>query len=511
MPSGSIEPLPSGKFRAVVRAGKDPITGKYVKLTETCETEKQAQLARDRMLARVEAESHPDWSATVETLMERWCEVADHDLSTSVNVASVIRRVINPRLGEMKLRKLQHRVDILDRLYKHLSRCSVACDGTPFIDHRRIGPHSCDGQRCAPHVCRPMSPASIHRVHAILSPALGYAVSWGWIDRNPAEHAHPPALKRRRASPQDEEQVARLLNLAWSISIELGLFLWLAATTGARRGELVALRRNRVDLARAILRIEKNYVVRNGQRREKETKTDADRRLSLDPLSVQMLIDYERQRAERLAPAHLELAPDAFVFSPDPMGTRPWHPDHFSHAYRKLTDVLGIAEPLKNRRQFNATQLLAAGVDLRTTAGRLGHADGGATTLKVYADWKPAVDRRAFEQLAGDLAALRDVQAGSTLSGAVAGPDLQRLGRPIAEILQPAVDGRTTYVQVAAALRDAIMKGKLEPGDPLPALKELANWYGLVSSTAQRAVGMLAGEGLVVRPGARWIVAPTTS
>ena len=78
---------------------------------------------------------------------------------------------------------------------------------------------------------------------------------------------------------------------------------------------------------------------------------------------------------------------DAFVFSPDPLGGRPWHPDHFTHAYRTLADELGIVEPLKNLRHFNATQLLAAGVDLRTTAGRLGHSDGGATTLRHYAHW----------------------------------------------------------------------------------------------------------------------------
>ncbi|HEV7789488.1 MAG TPA: hypothetical protein VGP05_10800, partial [Pseudonocardia sp.] len=48
-----------------------------------------------------------------------------------------------------------------------------------------------------------------------------------------------------------------------------------------------------------------------------------------------------------------------------------------------MANELGIDEPLKNLRHFNATQLLAAGVDLRTTAGRLGHSDGGATTLRA--------------------------------------------------------------------------------------------------------------------------------
>jgi integrase len=112
VPSGSIERLPSGKFRAVVRVGRDPITKKYLKLTETCETESQAILARERMLAQVEAESHHDRAATVAVLMARWMDVADHELSTVETTAGYVRRTINPVLGEIPLRKLQHRVDL---------------------------------------------------------------------------------------------------------------------------------------------------------------------------------------------------------------------------------------------------------------------------------------------------------------------------------------------------------------------------------------------------------------
>jgi len=45
----------------------------------------------------------------------------------------------------------------------------------------------------------------------------------------------------------------------------------------------------------------------------------------------------------------------------------------------------------------NATQMLAAGIDLRTAAGRLGHAAGGAMTLKVYAHRTRPADQRAAE------------------------------------------------------------------------------------------------------------------
>lgn len=48
---------------------------------------------------------------------------------------------------------------------------------------------------------------------------------------------------------------------------------------------------------------------------------------------------------------------------------------------------------------YSATELLSAGVDIRTVAGRLGHGGGGATTLRVYAAWVAASDRKAAEIL----------------------------------------------------------------------------------------------------------------
>ena len=256
-----------------------------------------------------------------------------------------------------------------------------------------------------------MSPGTVRRVHAILSASLNYAMSWGWMDRNPADHAHPPKLARRRALPPQPEQVAELLNAAAAADDELAVFLWLAVTSGARRGELVALRWENIDFDRGLVRIGANYVVRSGQRRLKGTKTDDERWLSLDALTVQLLQTLQEARGAALVPVGLPLPAEAFVFSPDPLGQRPWHPDHFTHAYRTLADELGIVEPLKNLRHFNATQLLAAGVDLRTTAGRLGHSDGGATTLRVYANWTRPADQRAAELLATDLTALRQQAA----------------------------------------------------------------------------------------------------
>jgi integrase len=289
---GSIEPLRTG-FRARVFAGRDPITGRKTYLRgETRRVRRDAEADRDRLLAQVEADQHPDQHATVSVLLDQWTEVVDHELSTASTTAGYIRRTLKPALGDMPLRKLQHRVDVLDRLYTHLRRCNRLCDSSPA---RKTVDDGTDDS----HVCRPMSPSAVRRVHAILSAALNYAVSWGWIERNPADYAHPPKLPRRRALPPRPEQVAELLNAAAATDEELAVFLWLAVTSGARRGELVALRWTDVALDRGSLRLESSYVVRDGQRRLKGTKTDDERWLSVDALTVATLEALRTARQSR--------------------------------------------------------------------------------------------------------------------------------------------------------------------------------------------------------------------
>ena len=62
---------------------------------------------------------------------------------------------------------------------------------------------------------------------------------------------------------------------------------------------------------------------------------------------------------------------------------------------------VGIDTHLHALRHYSATELISAGVDIRTVAGRLGHGGGGATTLRVYAAWVSESDKRAADILAG--------------------------------------------------------------------------------------------------------------
>jgi hypothetical protein len=85
-------------------------------------------------------------------------------------------------------------------------------------------------------------------------------------------------------------------------------------------------------------------------------------------------------------------------------------------------------------------------VRLATTAGRLGHSDGGATTLRVYASWTQPADQRAAELLAGDLNSLRRKAAGAHMQTP---RRLARAARPLKEVL-PAVTAASMYFDVIA-------------------------------------------------------------
>jgi integrase len=418
---GHIESLPSGSYRVHVYLGIDPVTGRRRYLRRTVSTEARAARALADLLAAAEAGRAPDDTATLGLALDRYLEVADLGVSTRATHESYIRRIIRPVLGGVKLRKIGP--DSLDALYAHLRRCSRLCgrlgktehcaEGPhecdercgPLRDHRTSRPHRCD-ERCRRHQCTPLAPASIVRVHAIISAALNLAVRYEWIDRNPAERASLPRLRTREPDPPSPSDAARLLNHVWQRDEEFGLYLWAAMTTGARRGELLALREDRFDFERHEVAFAKSYLVKNGQRIVKDTKTGEGRRVSLDPLTCELFAGHFARRRTAAAEVGVQVPPGAFAFSPDPAGSQPWNPDTMTHRYERYAAAVGISSSLKELRHYSATQLLSNGVDLRTVAGRLGHSEG-STTLRFYAQFARPADQHAATVLSGQLADLR--------------------------------------------------------------------------------------------------------
>jgi len=103
------------------------------------------------------------------------------------------------------------------------------------------------------------------------------------------------------------------------------------------------------------------------------------RRIALDATTSDLLNEHWDRYEKRCEEVARQPDPDAYLFSYEADNSRPCDPDGITHRYARMTANLGIKTHLHALRHYSATELLAAGVDLRTVAGRLGHGGGGVT------------------------------------------------------------------------------------------------------------------------------------
>jgi integrase len=240
-----------------------------------------------------------------------------------------------------------------------------------------------------------LSPKTIRNHHAIISSALHQAVRWGWVKQNVAIKAKPPRISQRRIAAPSVDAVRRVIEAAEQRDPRLAPLLVLAALTGLRRGELCALHWTDVDVKRGELEVSKSIVVIPRGLAEKTTKTDRSRKIALDEVGVALLTNHRAKVEEWALKAGVVVPPDAYVFSHAVDGSRPFRPDNVTGFFSRVRESVGLPNVrLHDLRHFTATQLIGAGVDVRTVAGRLGHSDP-SVTLRVYSHALEERDRAA--------------------------------------------------------------------------------------------------------------------
>jgi integrase len=412
------------RFQVRVFGGMDPATGRQLILTGSAKTEADAIALRDGYRKQIESQTAVRTNVTLAVLLDEWLDSHPVERSTRLAYTTLIAKFIRPALGDQTLPGLVKQGSRpYEKLYAELRACRRRCRGRSFVEHRTPRAHECD-VRCAPHVCRPLSASSIRQCHAVLSSAYAAAVRWGWVAVNPMGTVQRPRIPTPNPDPPSPEDAGRIVAAAWSEDVEWGLLVWLLLVTGARRGEILALRWANLDLAAGVLAIRHSVDSQRGPSTIKDTKTHQSRRISLDVATVALLIEHRERVVERCAEIDAKFSEQLFVFSYEPDHTRPCNPSGVTHRYGRMVGKLGIRTHLHAIRHYSATELLSSGVDLRTVAGRLGHGSGGATTLKVYAAWVSRADQAASELLAGRL------PAPPTAARSLESQDLDRPGLP---------------------------------------------------------------------------------
>lgn len=313
---------------------------------------------------------------TVEAIIGEWWPRHQRRLaeSTRLDYQRVLDNHIVPNLGEIRIGDL-HQRDLV-RLYDQL-------------------------------LAGGLSEARIRRVHMVLALVCKYAVRQDIISSSPGAKAEPPAVREKPIDPPDAVDVRRLLKVDGEIRPGFAAFVRLAAITGARRGELAALRVD--DLAGAVVTIARSISIAEGEHGvgtnliEKDTKTHAIRRVTIDHGTRSVLDDHLAALGHRADAAEIELVGRHFVFTDSLDGAKPWRPEIISRDFNRCVKAAGLdGVRLHDLRHAAATAMMAAGVDVVTGASRLGHKRRD-TFLNRYSHAVSATDGHAADALAGHL------------------------------------------------------------------------------------------------------------
>lgn len=381
---GSMYERQPGVWLLRVYTGRRDLRGNPVQRAKTVRGGKRdAETALAKFVTEVQKDQREvdGHGVTVEKLLDRWLKHSERQRTpqTIHGYRLKIDGRLKPALGKVKVDKLRaHHID------------------DAMAEWDRLG----------------LSPATIRQLYAILAAALHQAHKWGWVDEVVTKKATPPPVRREPGKVPTPEQLRAFIETAehQRDGGVLAAAITLAAATGCRRGELCALRWSHVDLATGTVTVGRSLGYVNGKGVvEGGTKTHQVRRLALDEFGVAVVrarMDDQRQVA---AAAEVDLAADPFLLSRSARGDLPCLPDGLTHGFARVAEKLGVDFHFHQLRHWAATTALAAGHDVRTVAGRLGHADA-STTLRVYAHVLEARDR----DVAGEL--------GRALSGGVVLP-----------------------------------------------------------------------------------------
>jgi integrase len=252
----------------------------------------------------------------------------------------------------------------------------------------------CGGHTRKTKTPRPMSAKTVRNIAGVVSSAFSRAIKWGLVATNPVTNSEPPRVKKHLAialTLTQQDMVMAAASGPWC----LRTYLEIAAATGCRRGELLALRWSDIVAGCAI--VARSLTQTRDILEFKGTKTEKPRPVVL-PESANALLEAHRQQQDEF---RRQFGPDYradldLIFA-NPDGTI-LKPDSISASVSAIFKRLKIPKPkgaaLHLLRHSHTSVLLAAGVPLPAVSARLGHSSV-RTTQEIYAHMITGQDEEA--------------------------------------------------------------------------------------------------------------------
>lgn len=355
-----------GKLKSwcyVIETGTDGKRSRYRKRGFKTKTLAESSYAAAKA-ERDRGEYIEDSKETVAELLSRWLtRVARHRVrpTTYQGYESTVRNHLVPWLGTIRVQKL-----------------TAARVQTFYSDRLDAG----------------VGARTLNLAHLRLSQALDMAEREGIVRRNVCRHVDPPTSKSQPGKAWTEAEVRRFLDVAVKHWLHP---LWLVAlSTGMRRGELLGLRWQDVDLDAGMLHIRQAVSILHGAPVISEPKTDAARRRIGLPRDVVEALRVHRDAWEVRRQSARDWDGD-LVFCT--RAGKPLNPNNIYPDFYALIAAAGVPRiRLHDARHTHGTIMVAKGVSIRAVADRLGHSKT-SVTLNTYAHVLPSMRDEALEAI----------------------------------------------------------------------------------------------------------------
>ncbi len=372
---GSISQRKDGRWMGQITIGVDPVTRKSKRLTFYGKTRKEVQ---DKIREALNQKDRGLLSEPSRMTLGEWLKTWLEDykkqelkISTWESYKSLIEDHMVPELGYIKLNKLK--TNDIQRFYN-----------SKLENGRKDGKGG-------------LSARTVRYIHTVLSAALDQAVKEGYILVNPAAATTQPRHVKKEITPLSTDQVKQFLQDIkddWLYPVFIT-----ALGTGLRRGELLGLKWDVVDLETGAALIKRELVQVKGKvRLEEYTKTKGSTRtIALPDMVIRELKKLRgKQKQDRLllGPAYQD---NDYVFCwPDGSYIRP---DYVYNRLKTLLNEHGLPSiRFHDLRHTFATMLLEAGEHPKVVSEMLGHSSI-TITLDIYSHVLPSMKEKAAAKL----------------------------------------------------------------------------------------------------------------
>ena len=367
---GNIRKRKDGRWEGRYTAGYDPKTGKRIiknVLGKTQAEVKQKLSTAMEACKAVDVVRSDDY--TVAEWLRTWFALyAKPNIrpTTARSYQGSMELHIIPRIGCIKLNKLTGR-DI-QKLYKDL------------MENGRL--------RKAQKSKQPgLSSTTVRGIHMMLHNALDRAVKERLILRNPTEDCVIPKVQKQEMKILHPEDMKAYLEAAEKRGV-LPMF-YLELVSGIRKGELVALRWEDLDVEHRTISVSKQALGGLGKELvvNRPKTENSIRAISIPQDAVDLLVQ-----------AHEKHPENPYLF-PSPLTGGMYHPDSVVNLHKKILKDAGLEHiRFHDLRHTFATMALQNGVDVKTVSNMLGHYDAGFT-LRTYTHATRQMQQQAAEKM----------------------------------------------------------------------------------------------------------------